>query len=79
VVEEHHLKRVVALSLIIILLVGGTIFYYHAEGWSIVDSFYFTGMTLTTVGYGDFVPRSSFSKILTVFSLWRVLVFSYIQ
>ncbi|MCA9485456.1 MAG: two pore domain potassium channel family protein [Nanoarchaeota archaeon] len=76
--EDHHLKRVVALTLIVALLIGGTVFYSYVEGWSFVDSFYFTGMTLTTVGYGDFVPSHNFSKIMTVFfALAGVGIFLY--
>ena len=44
----------------------GTIFYRNAEGWSWVDSFYFTVVTLTTVGYGDFSPQTDIGKLFTV-------------
>ncbi|CAN5863566.1 hypothetical protein BH23ACT4_BH23ACT4_07370 [soil metagenome] len=37
------------------------------EGWSWVDSFYFTVVTLTTVGYGDLAPSGDISKLFTVF------------
>jgi len=30
------------------------------------DSFYFTGMTMTTVGYSDFVPTTPQTKMFTV-------------
>lgn len=44
----------------------GTIIYHLREGWNIVDSFYFSVMTLTTIGYGDFAPTTSGMKIYTV-------------
>jgi len=37
------------------------------EGWSHVDSFYFSVMTLTTVGLGDFVPQSRSGTIFGFF------------
>jgi voltage-gated potassium channel len=45
----------------------GTVFYKLVEGWSWVDSFYFTMVTLTTVGFGDLAPSSDISKLFTVF------------
>jgi hypothetical protein len=39
--------------LVLVTLLGGTIFYSLEEGWSVVDSFYFSVTTLTTVGLGD--------------------------
>ena len=48
------------------LIVGGSIFYRIAEGWSWVDSLYFTVITLTTVGYGDLSPSGPGSKLFTV-------------
>jgi len=50
----------------ILLLLVGTIFYNRVEGWGILDSFYFTVVTLATVGYGDFSPTTPASKIFTV-------------
>jgi hypothetical protein len=55
-----------ALTTILILVIFGTWFYTYSEGWRVVDSLYFTVMTLTTVGYGDFVPSHDVSKIVTV-------------
>lgn len=54
-----------ALIVILILIVFGVWFFSHSEGWSLIDSFYFSVMTLTTVGYGDFVPTHDVSKIVT--------------
>ena len=51
-----------------LLIVGaGTIFYRVVEGWGWVDAFYFTVVTLTTVGYGDLAPQTDLGKLFTVF------------
>lgn len=55
------------LSLVIIILLIGTGTYSFIEGWSFLDSLYYSVITLTTVGYGDFSPVTSLGKIITIF------------
>lgn len=56
----------VLLFLLVVLLSGATVFYRHVEGWSVLDSLYFSVMTMSTIGYGDMVPSNSYSKIFTI-------------
>ena len=49
-----------------ILLVSGTMFYWSVEDWTLIQSLYFSVVTLTTVGYGDFTPTSDYSRIFTI-------------
>ena len=57
-----------ALSILLFfVLLGGTIFYSTTEGWDVVDSVYFSVITLTTIGYGDLHPTTPISKIFTIF------------
>lgn len=64
--RKYQEQFVLALLVILVLLATGTILFHGTEGWSYIDSFYFTGVTLTTLGYGDFVPVDAASKIVTV-------------
>lgn len=48
------------------LLFVGTVFYARIEGWSVIDALYFCVVTLATVGYGDFAPRTSMGKVFTI-------------
>jgi hypothetical protein len=65
--DKWDRKIVVAITLIFGYLVAGTILFHAAEGWSYVDAFYFSGVTLSTVGYGDLTPTLPTTKILVVF------------
>ncbi len=49
-----------------ILLVGGTFFYWRVEDWTPFESLYFSVITLTTVGYGDFSPVTGIGRAFTV-------------
>ncbi len=49
------------------LLLVGTVVFNRVEGWSYLDSFYFSAISLATVGYGDFAPHTAGGKLLTVF------------
>ena len=59
----------------------GSIVYHYIEGWSWIDSIYFSAITLTTVGYGDFSPQTDIGKIFTVFYVITGigLMFSFIN
>lgn len=57
-------------ALAIALLALGTVVYHIIEDWSWVDSFYFSSVALTTVGFGDLSPSSDVSKLFTVFYLF---------
>jgi voltage-gated potassium channel len=54
------------LYLAALILAVGTVFYHSVEGWRWLDSFYFSVITLATVGYGDFAPKTDLGKIFTV-------------
>ena len=59
--------QLVPLAIIVILLIIiGAMFYTLTEGWTMVDSLYFTVMTLTTIGFGDLHPTTNISKLFTV-------------
>jgi voltage-gated potassium channel len=52
--------------LVFLTLLLGTIFYSLQEGWGLIDSFYFSVTTLTTVGFGEPAPTTPIGKLFTV-------------
>jgi voltage-gated potassium channel len=60
-------KLKIALLILLAIFIVGTIGFHVIEGWSFVDSFYATITTLSTVGYGDFVPGTTEGKFFAVF------------
>ena len=62
--DQKILLRAIIVSAIITVLVGVT-FYHYVEHLSWLDAYYFSIITLTTVGYGDISPETPAGKIFT--------------
>ena len=71
--EEHkkfHRKLAYVFILIVIMLFGGATFYHYVENWRYLDAVYFSAYTMTTIGYGDFVPKTDIGKIFSIFYMF---------
>lgn len=56
----------ITLALTVVLVIAsGTVFFHYIEGWSWLDSYFFTVVTISTVGYGELVPTTAIGKIAT--------------
>jgi len=79
---DQHIRKRIFKSLLLILSVFaiGTIgFYILLDNLSLIDSLYFTVITLTTVGYGDFTPHINMASganpyIIKLFAILIILV-----
>uniref|UniRef100_A0A1I8Q811 Potassium channel domain-containing protein n=1 Tax=Stomoxys calcitrans TaxID=35570 RepID=A0A1I8Q811_STOCA len=61
--ESSQLPQVPMLVVLVILIFYvslGTVIFALWENWSLIDGAYFCFVTLTTIGYGDFVPLRTF-------------------
>ena len=61
-----YLELIINFSLIFYLL---PIHWFDKEFGSIVDALYFSGVTITTLGYGDYSPVHSVTQILSIYEV----------
>ena len=52
--------------LISAVIILGVLYGVLVEGWTVIQSIYFAGITASTVGYGDFTPREQWSRLICV-------------
>jgi hypothetical protein len=64
-VWQKYAYRFLALAAVGVLVVG-TVAYHYIEGWSWVDSFYFSAVAGSSVGFGDLTPSTDGAKLFTV-------------
>ena len=60
----HRLLR--GLTALLAILVIGTAGYWIIEGWSLIDAFYMTVVTISTVGYDEVYPLSTDGQIFSI-------------
>lgn len=69
--DEPLLRRIITAGVVFAaLLVGGTAGYMLIEGWPLLDAFFMTAITLSTVGYGEVRPLSSAGIVFSVFLIF---------
>lgn len=59
------IKLQAILGLTLSLIGCSTVFFHFVEKWSWVDAYFFTVITISTVGYGNLVPATVLGKIAT--------------
>lgn len=64
-VWKQYAYHFLALAAASVLLIG-TVAYHYIEGWSWVDSFYFSAVAGSSVGFGDLTPTTDGAKLFTV-------------
>jgi voltage-gated potassium channel len=67
IIKQHAFRRfLLSIFALIALVVIGTTGYRWLEGMGIVDAFYMTVITISTVGFGEIKPLSQQGRLFTV-------------
>lgn len=60
-VSNVNIPITVSLVIMVALLYGGTVLFEKYEEWDPLTAFYFCFISLTTIGFGDYVPGLSYT------------------
>jgi len=55
--DEFNLPISVAIVILLIYIFVGAVIYWTWENWGFFESFYFVFISMSTIGFGDFVPQ----------------------
>ncbi len=55
-----------ALLVVLLIIVIGAVGFHLLEGWTLFESLYLTVTTISTVGYGDYVPSTQGGRLFTI-------------
>lgn len=63
-ITTSFVKRMFAVLIAICAIIAiSTVTFHILEGWRVLDAFYYSVVTITTVGYGDLTPTQDASKV----------------
>lgn len=69
--SERTTTLFIPLVVLLLIYIVSIVFFHLVEGWSFLDAAYFTTMSISTVGYGDIIPKTELGKLGAI-----VLIFS---
>ncbi len=77
--QNRLLKQVISgLVLLTLIVISGTILYEFIEGYSFIDAFYMTIITISTTGFREVKPLTDSGRLLTIFLILSgVLTIAY--
>lgn len=61
--DEFNLPVSLALIILILYILLGSFIFTFTDNWRLFESFYFVYISMSTIGFGDYVPSNSVSMI----------------
>merc|ERR1719333_812505 len=66
-IDSESKQAAMLVSLFAVFLLLGSLVFHVLEGWTYLEALYFSFTTLTTIGFGDYLPSTIPSKIFAIF------------
>ncbi|KAJ8947383.1 hypothetical protein NQ318_017746 [Aromia moschata] len=67
--DEFNLPISLALFILVSYILVGAVVYWWWEKWEFFDSFYFVFISMSTIGFGDFVPAQLMCMMVSIIYL----------
>ncbi|XP_058459892.1 uncharacterized protein LOC131435737 isoform X1 [Malaya genurostris] len=67
--DEFNLPISVAIFILVAYMLFGATIYFTWENWSFFEAFYFVFISISTIGFGDFVPQHPIYMMCSIFYL----------
>uniref|UniRef100_A0A1B6DG40 Potassium channel domain-containing protein n=1 Tax=Clastoptera arizonana TaxID=38151 RepID=A0A1B6DG40_9HEMI len=64
--DEFNLPISVAITILLIYIFCGATVFYIWEQWGFFESFYFVFISMSTIGFGDFVPQNQMYMMASI-------------
>ncbi|KAK4876191.1 hypothetical protein RN001_012613 [Aquatica leii] len=64
--DEFNLPISVAIFILVLYIFSGAVMYCIWEQWNFFAAFYFVFISLSTIGFGDYVPRDPYCMMMSV-------------
>ncbi|KAH7910967.1 hypothetical protein BJ138DRAFT_1113619 [Hygrophoropsis aurantiaca] len=69
--KAFHIRAIMAWTLFIIFWTVGSAIFMKTEGWTYGISLYFCFIAFTTIGYGDYAPKTPAGR--SIFVVWALI------
>merc|ERR1719182_1277975 len=66
-IDSEKKQAAMLVSLFAVFLLLGSLVFHLLEGWTYLEALYFSFTTLTTIGFGDYLPSTPISKVFSIF------------